>query len=437
MAATPPNTLVQNKIGGAGKSQIQYAIVPDTLGFQFQRDSTQLSFTIQMPFLNFFQNNVDSDDVPQMMGYSKIQAGPFLGGNIVAATWAAGTATYTTQVPHGLAGNAGDRITVTGVTPDAFNENNTLLFLVLNPTQFEVFGIPNPGGPYVTGGYVTGPKGPQQSNYLHRELPWQCPLVSWLWLVSLTNGKGVKPLGKMSQSKFAPNLTGGDYQEYEWVEMLATFSTLPYNRIIGDTLLANVFNGDESERYVEKMWRPTAEYISVDRGLFQFAEGPLKNPKGNPFLLGTGRVTVKVDLEWVWHDVPHDYIYSKDNYPANLANGLGRVNLNPVWGYAAGTLLCLGAEIVPTIQPVSPNVLGLQGPGIQPRQYNVKFLFKFWDPELGRLATTHGHNVAMNPGDGLFYLIRPILKTYPRNLLPQLFQAYDFLNFFRAVPSNA
>lgn len=277
---------------------------------------------------------------------------------------------------------------------------------------------------------------------LIRFMPQQCPYAPWLYAESVTNVRGVAFSGK-------GNRFGGDISQYERVRMNVTYTTRPY-LVASDADLAKTFGGDESARFVEKHPKPTAEYIQVDRGFFEFSEGPPGHPgpdplNPNPLLrhgqripMGFGFVTVKVDLEWTWHAVPEVYLFADTGrfpkifdagQPTNIINGLGKVNAGAIWGYPAGTLLCLPPELIPVEQPVYPGKLGLP-PGSQPRAWNVRFRFKYWDPPVEEGAVTHGHNVALWPENATFFGITGLNGTN------RPYRPYNFALFFQPADPN-
>jgi len=73
---------------------------------------------------------------------------------ITGAVWAAGFATYTTAVPHGLL--LGQSVTVVGVTPSGYNVTG-IIVAPFTPTTFTLAIGVNPG-PYVSGGSIAGPQ---------------------------------------------------------------------------------------------------------------------------------------------------------------------------------------------------------------------------------------------------------------------------------------
>ncbi len=262
----------------------------------------------------------------------------------------------------------------------------------------------------------------RQGDLLHRELPWQCPYIPWLWATRIDNLHGVKFLGKHDARN-----GGGKVNYFDRARMTVTFTTLPYT-VYDDNKIATVFAGDESERYVDKRRKTTAEFISLDKQSFRYTEGTVpRKPNGLALLLGLNKLNVKVDLDWTWYDVPNDYLFNADGVESRLIPALGCVNATDVWGFPIGTLLMLPYEMTPTAQPASPLLLGFPSISSPPRTWAVRFLFKFWDPERGTGATTRGHNTTIWPKDMRFYRIGSKEGNRPQ------YESYEFRNLFKAA----
>lgn len=257
------------------------------------------------------------------------------------------------------------------------------------------------------------------TDMMNRVLPVAHPLAPWLYATTISSVHGVKFVGR----KVTVN---GVTAKYQRAALTINFTTLPYN-VVSDIDLVSRYSSDESKRFVTKIPTPAAEYISIERNFFQFAEGPANAPNGRQFPLGTGRVTVKTDLSWTWYGVPDRYIFDSAGVSTNINACLGTVNNAEIWGYPAGTLLCMPPRFTPVMMPVSPTILGLP-PGNPPRAWNVELHFKYWDPPQGGLS--RGHNLAMFFEDGLFYLIK---ATKQIGTGATLFASSDFSNIFKAV----
>lgn len=256
------------------------------------------------------------------------------------------------------------------------------------------------------------------NNLLSRRPPTKHPYFPWLYATTLTNIEGVKVTGRDTTTK-------GVTTRYLRAKMTIGYTTLPYN-VLDDLQLLTLFDNKEWERNVIKLRKTNAEYISIDRGIFKFAEGTANNPNGLPFNLGTGRITTKSDIEWTWVDVPERYVFDANGVATNIEACIGKVNGSAIWGYPAGTLLMLPPDYTPVMQPVPPWKLGINNTYSPPRAWNIKLVFKHWDPPLGTGATVRGHNTAMYVYDALFYLIETAGGT-------RLFQNADFSTIFNAV----
>ncbi len=258
-------------------------------------------------------------------------------------------------------------------------------------------------------------------NNLSRIVPWRCPYVPWLYCVGISNLHGVKFVGKLATNPSTVIST------YWWAKMTATFASLPYS-VIDDQLLDALFDGDESYRYIFRHPKPTANYISIDRGTMQFVEGADGNPKNQRIPTGVGRINVKVDEEWTWFQVPDNYLFNISGQASSIYDALGTVNVAAWHGFPAQTLLFLPPEFIPRNMPVNPQQVGLPSFG-PPRAWDVVLRFQYYDPPNG--STTRGHNLAYWPGDNLFYLAKSLLPPPAGNLL---FQTTDFNSIFdRAV----
>ncbi len=394
--------------------------------FQWQNNSSQCAITADFDFAEYMdvRGGRPTDLIGRILGYSTRKAEQTAVATLSTASWLNFVGTYETIQPHGLI--VGQAVVVEGALPGGYN-GTFEVFTTPDATTFTVITTTGDPGAYVSDGSVTSES---SAATLSRVLPWVCPYVPWMYAVSVSNVQGVKFKGRSAAFS-----TINPFQTFDRVRMIVTFSTLPYD-VISDTRLRDEFGGDESYRFVEKPWRATAEYISVNQGFFRFAQGAPGPPGGDAslgqrFPLGTAKITVKVDLEWTWHNVPEAFIFNRQGLPTNIVNGFGCVNDSAIWGYPAGTLLCLPAELTPIFQPVNPTLLGHRA-FAPPRAWNVKFLFKFWDPPRGVQGngsvppTARGHNLALWPDDAFFYLI----KSQRGDLL---FKEYDFARFFQAV----
>jgi len=269
---------------------------------------------------------------------------------------------------------------------------------------------------------------------ISRQIPIKHPYFPWLYATMIADVKGIKPTGIYNNEA-----QGGSFSmQYEFAIVTIGFSSLTYD-VISDQELADNYSNDESYRYVTKISESTAEYISVDRGQYVFTGGAVGNPDGKTFNLGTGRITIKVDLQWDWHDVPARSIFNNDgtgNIATNIYNCIGKVNNAEIWGFPAGTLLMMTPKFTPTIQPVSPLTMGVANPLISPpRSFDVRLLFKYWDPPVapGGNGGYRGHNLAMYVRDNYFYKI--VTQQVGGVGVPglPLFTGADFSTIFKSL----
>src|SRR5205823_2138123 len=149
----------------------------------------------------------------------------------------------------------------------------------------------------------------------------------------------------------------------------------------------------------------SVEYIKLERGgpgagQMLFVEGAAAHPNTIQFPLAIGFPTVKIDLELVWHQVPTAFVLSTTDFtPVNLLRLLGTVNDFSYRGYPGETLLFVGAELTPIVQPVDPQLTSGLSVVDLPSTVNVKLWFKFWDPPKkqnpdGTYIGVRGHNNA-------------------------------------------
>lgn len=440
----PPDQLrrMQGQLGrnpmGFGKpnvlswAEVEYPIAEASANWQ--QDATQYTVPYDFRWTDYINTTGPTNLIAKILGFAQRVPSAQLGGNVVGASWASNIARIVTEEPHGLTiGDAVDISEIVSVGPGDYNGLGQIVVNITDPRAFDVAIGTNPGA-YISSGKWVGPK---QRDKLHREIPWICPYIPWLYATAVTNVKGVKAFGKFPVvGNVAPRLT------FDRARFNVTFTTLPY-RVLTDDQLAKKFDGDESQRYVFKPLKSTSEYISIMPGFFRYKEGrpgPPNGPPGVPggpglgqkFPLGVAKILTKVDLEWTWYNVPENFIFNNQQYPANILNGMGCVNSAAIWGYPKGTLLALPVEFTPRNQPINPVTLGLQ-PEDPPRSWDIKFLFKFWDPPIGTKGSgsvtpvTRGHNTNIWVDDALFYLIKsehgdPLFKDYDFNLF---FQAVD------------
>lgn len=255
-------------------------------------------------------------------------------------------------------------------------------------------------------------------NVLRRVLPMQCPYYSWLWLKEVSGGRGVKFVGK-HEGRY-----GGLVSDYDRCRLTLTFASRLYN-VYSDEIIDNLYAGDESKRFVVKTFDFNAESVSIERGpLFEYAEGPpsLIAAPNNQFNGPRTKVIGKMDLELSWYDVPDDWLFA-GGLPIRIDAGVGKINSTIFFGYPIGTLLCMPPKLVPTSKPVDNALLG--GGLFEPaRSWNVKFLFKHWDPPHGA-AATQGWNNAIWPRDMNFY------KIWTHDDHAVLYESFDFYNLFK------
>ncbi len=265
--------------------------------------------------------------------------------------------------------------------------------------------------------------------------PMKHPYFPWLYASAITDVQGIKPNGtiEVTTNVMEPNYTAA-ISKYKFAVLTVAFSSLPYAVMSNQQLAQPPFNGSEIYRNVAKYTDTNANYISVNAGTFKFVSGPQGAPQGTVFPLGTGKIQVKVDLRWIWHDVPEQSLFGPppNNFiPTNIYACLGTVNAAPIWGFSTYELLMLPPKITPVIQPISPALMLFTDGVSPPRSYNVELLFQFFRPTLGPNTTDGGHQAAFYVRDGLYYLIRSTLNSGTTGGF--LFQSTDFNQVFQSL----
>lgn len=262
---------------------------------------------------------------------------------------------------------------------------------------------------------------------ISRSLPMAHPLFPWLYATAITDVRGIKQTG----------IKNG-LSSYDRAILTIAFTSLNYN-ILSDAQLPNFSIGanefpNESLRFVVKHPKPKVEYISLDRYFFKYAEG-VSPPNGNTFPLGIGKITVKVDLEWTWCDVPDRAIFDSNGYAPRIYPLMGTVNSVAFAGCDPGTLLFYPPEFTPRMAPVSPDATGILSVDSAgnisnvPRTWDVRFRFGYWDPAPRGVpaGSNKGWNLAIWPGDQKFYLVQSSKGN-------NLFEPGAFLNAFAPIP---
>lgn len=245
---------------------------------------------------------------------------------------------------------------------------------------------------------------------LRRVRPQQHPIFQWLWCTGVTAIQGLGPLGKETAAQHH-NLDGG--AKYDKARISLAFGTLPYDVLADDDV-----NG-EFERYVERHYNLSTEFLTLQQGHYKFAEGV--GGLAIPIPGSKGQLTTKMTVAYVWHQVPTDCLFSGGK-PTNLMSVMGKVNSVAFDGFEVGTLLCLPPNIKPTVSPV-PATVGLIGTAN--RMWTVEIPLLYFNPKpFG--ADFLGHNLAPVPGQDYW-----ALATHNGTLIGnRIYQQTDFAALF-------
>lgn len=136
--------------------------------------------------------------------------------------------------------------------------------------------------------------------------------------------------------------------DYEYAILTTTYEALPYDLIPDDRMISGgVVDESTLRRFVTKIYRPTAEYLTLPKGFFKWAQSKSNPPVGDrdPVEIGLPRLTSALEINYTWHQVP---IVRNEGgaeiTPSGLLTCLGRVNSAEFDSFAPGTLLLVSAE---------------------------------------------------------------------------------------------
>jgi len=194
---------------------------------------------------------------------------------------------------------------------------------------------------------------------------------NWLYAVGVSRMVGAGPRGVYDDSGVA---------RYQYALVTVQYESLTYKVLEDDELIATAESAgypnvlpiaDESTllRYVTRVTKPSAEYITLPRGImYWFLPGASPMPKVD---FANARLVPSQEITYTWHQVPFQ--------PAAATSHIGSVNLLPFRDsnktYNPGTLLLLSAEMKPYRTAVGAFV------------NDVTYRMKYFEPQPGR-----GHN---------------------------------------------
>ena len=210
--------------------------------------------------------------------------------------------------------------------------------------------------------------------YISRNLPDAFPELAnslgnpYLFATAIKSvqGLGVPDGGNMQSQS--------DVAVYKYARVSVVYETLTYE-ILSDKQMVNAGlvdrwgNPDEStlRRYVTKVIKPSAEYLSLPQGSFQYVVASA--PAGLAVIGQPGKITPVYDMSLTWHHVPREAIgsllYNAGLTTPVLDQAIGKVNVKPFAGCMAGTLLCMPPDIRPIRSPLGDRI------------YDVEYRFKW------------------------------------------------------------
>lgn len=244
--------------------------------------------------------------------------------------------------------------------------------------------------------------------YISRVLPQGFPLVTkvvngtdnsddtpvWLYASGITRIDGAGPTGQVDENGIAL---------YERARVQVVYEAMTHRMLedaempkatsveIGGSPIATGDHAvvDESSfgRYVTKMQRPSAEYVTLPRGFYAWV-----NPTKQKVDYANAQILPWSELTWTWHQVPFlpEAVLKKNRVgTVNKTAFAVRLLDGSSVTYAAGTLLLLSTELRPYRMPSGAFV------------HDIIYRIKYFEPETGK-----GHNYFLHYAPGSSTLVR-------------------------------
>ena len=330
--------------------------------------------------------------VQQLLGYSYRTVSAASG--ITGAT--AASPIEITSVGHNL--NTGDVATVTGVL-GLTGANGSW---VVTKTGANTFTLNDSSG---TGVY-TAASGSYTTSTLKRILPWRHPYWTQLWCTRIGSVKPHQPTGNLVTWAVPADVQTGDVTGSPVTEYTLALLTLQFTRPNYTILADDDINGDESNRYLDRFWKPNVQMLSREGQVFVYSEGAVSpgGPLNKQFPGSVGQKLMHLKLQRTWYQLPEAAVYDSNGMPSVLVRFMGRVSSATFMGMTAGTVLLEGLDITPQPLQIPSDLMGITSKSVQ-NQYNVSFNIDYFDPPLGASATTRGHNTMPWAGNGKWYKV--------------------------------
>lgn len=252
---------------------------------------------------------------------------------------------------------------------------------------------------------------------LSRKLPWRHPRWNWMYAEAIASVKGMGPVGVLGGR--------GTHQLY----MVTVVFGVPAYEIAPD-------GEKEYNRWTEKRIKPCAQFLTIDRGEYMYAdtEQVPATLRKEPIGSGPGLLIQDALITWTWRHVPHNYVMDRSGMPMNFLWAIGKINAGYFGGCPKGTLLLESVDPEPVSAPVDPEKIG-RGSGKVPRLWDITITMKYRDPPTTPGGLVNGWNLAPAPAadpKGLWY---PIVSTPKKNFAggAPRYQETDFQELFSAV----
>ncbi len=240
---------------------------------------------------------------------------------------------------------------------------------------------------------------------LRRELPYTNPQWPNLWCTRIASARPLQFIGVTDEGL-------GPFSNYNAAILTLKFSRPVYpilpDEAIDDSPYGS-FPPEEYTRFCDQVWTPSIQMLSRVGGTFIFDEGVAIN---NKFEGNVGQKLSKNGLARRWYAIPQAGVYNTNGSPSGFLPYLGTVNLYPLFGQAAGTMLLQAIQIIPQPLPLPSYLMNL---GNNPEtsfsqlQLDLVFHWEYFSPPRGTNTNNTnipGHNWYPYSGDGLWYPVR-------------------------------